>query len=217
MKAVATALQENPATLDSAREKVSHIVGREVKHLDEAGIARAAIESLAENFSDGIAGPCFYFALFGLPGIAAYKAINTADSMIGHKSPRYLAFGYAAAKLDDVVNWPCARLSVLWILIAAFFVRDTSTRELCRIVARDARSHPSPNSGWPESAFAGALGLKLGGPRIYHGQQNEVQWIGTGREDCNAEDIFRALKLYVAACIVNAAALAFAAFIFIKV
>src|SRR5262249_26548740 len=148
------------------RQAVSQIVGRDARSLDEAGVCRAAIESCAENFSDGVVAPAFYFALFGLPGLLAYKAVNTADSMIGHRNTRYAAFGWAAARLDDVLNFVPARLSGLLIALAAV-ASDGSPRNALRVMVRDAHLHRSLNSGWPESAMAGALGLALGGPRRY--------------------------------------------------
>jgi adenosylcobinamide-phosphate synthase len=206
---------DEPASLEASRKAVAQIVGRDVAKLDSAGIARAAIESLAENFSDAVIAPALYLALAGLPGGFLYKAINTADSMIGHKSPRYLAYGFAAAKLDDLVNWPAARLSIVWIWLAAFILPNVSPKGLWRGVRKDAGSHPSPNSGWPESAFAGALGLKLGGPRLYAGHIAESQWIGEGRDDCGPRDIRRALKLYVTACLMHGAGLALLTLLFI--
>ena len=130
-------------------------------------MARAAIESLAENFSDGVVAPILWTALGGLVGGALYKAINTADSMIGHKDERHAAFGWAAARLDDLVNLPASRLAALWLILAAALTRSASAREAARAVGRDAARHRSPNAGWPEAAMAGALGLKLAGPRVY--------------------------------------------------
>jgi len=174
-----------------AREAVSHIVGRDTSHLDESGIARAAIETLAENASDGGIAPLVYLVLFGLPGAALYKAINTADSMIGHRSERYEAFGWAAAKLDDLVNFLPARLTAMLLIAVA---RDRAGA--WEAVRRDARNHASPNAGWPEAAMAGALGIGLGGPRAYHGETLDLPPMGRGRRDLNAEDIVRAITLY---------------------
>ncbi len=151
--------------IDAARKAVSMIVGRDPKQLDEAGIARAAIESLAENASDGVVAPLFWGALFGLPGIAGYKAINTLDSMIGHRSERHEAFGWAAARIDDVANFIPARLTGFLFALTGRAPRDAL---LCMV--RDARHHRSPNAGWPEAAMAGALGVRLCGPRSYHGE-----------------------------------------------
>jgi adenosylcobinamide-phosphate synthase len=202
------------AGLESARTAVAKIVGRDVGRLDEKGVSRAAIESLAENFSDAIVAPVLFLALFGLPGAVLYKTINTADSMIGHKSERFCAFGFASARLDDLVNLVPARLSALLIAIAAFFVPGASPRGAFAIALRDSRGHASPNAGWPEAAFAGALGVKLGGPRSYAGQEVEDCCIGEGREAI-ARDIFRALALYRAACLAQVFLLALLSCFFI--
>jgi adenosylcobinamide-phosphate synthase len=207
--AVADALD---AGLEAGRAAVGNIVGRDVAGLDEADIARAAIESLAENFSDGIVAPAFWLALGGLPFGFCYKAINTADSMIGHRTERHAAFGFAAAKLDDLVNFFPARLSVLWIIIASLFVSETSPQAAWRMARRDARGHPSPNAGWPEAVFAGALGLRLGGPRAYAGVKVEDAWIGSGKEPSRL-DIRRAIALYRWACGVHWAVLTLMAFV----
>jgi adenosylcobinamide-phosphate synthase len=200
--AVAEALA---AGLESGRAAAAKILGRDVAGLDEAGVARAAIESLAENFSDGIVAPTFWLALGGLPGGACYKAINTADSMIGHRTERYAAFGFAAAKLDDFVNFCPARLSALLVVIAAFFAPRGSPQAAWRTMRHDARGHSSPNAGWPEAAFAGALGLRLGGPRDYGEVKIDGAFIGSGRAP-SAGDIRRALALYRIACGVHWAA-----------
>ncbi len=194
---VAEALERDG--LAAARQAVSMIVGRNTAVLDEAGVARAAIESLAENFSDGIVAPAFWLALGGLPGGMLYKAANTADSMIGHRSARYAAFGWAAARFDDVVNLPASRLAVLWILMAAPLA-EGSARGAWAAVRRDARRHRSPNAGWPEAAFAGALDLKLAGPRVYGSEMVDDAFMGVGRRDADTGDIRRALKLYRIAC-----------------
>ena len=164
--------------------------------------------SLAENFSDGIVAPAFWLGAGGLPGGALYKAINTADSMIGHKSPRHLAFGWAAARLDDVLNLPASRLSLLWFAIAAMFTPGASPQGAWQAAWRDAGQHDSPNAGWPEAAMAGALGLRLAGPRLYDGELTDDHWMGDGRADLTAADIRRALALYRAACGVQIAVLA---------
>lgn len=205
VRAVADALQKDG--LEGGRRAVSQIVGRDPNQLDEAGVARAAIESLAENFSDGVVAPTLYLALAGLPGAALYKAINTADSMIGHKSERYHAFGWAAARLDDFVNLPASRMSALWIIIAARILPGCSWRDAVDIVRADAKKHRSPNAGWPEAAMAGALGFKLSGPRVYGGTFVEEPYVGKGRGLLTATDIRRALGLYRAACAVQMAAL----------
>jgi adenosylcobinamide-phosphate synthase len=194
-------------SLDEGRLSVSRIVGRDPATLDEAGVARAAIESLAENFADGIVAPLFWMAVAGLPGALAYKAINTADSMIGHKSERYLQFGWAAARLDDLVNLPASRLAALWLILAALLVPGASARGAATAVWRDAGKHLSPNAGWPEAGMAGALGLKLGGARSYHGVRVEGAELGSGRAEADARDIRRALVLYRVAAAIELAAL----------
>jgi adenosylcobinamide-phosphate synthase len=180
----------------AGRQAVAHIVGRDTEKLDAAGVARAAIESLAENFSDAIVAPAFWMAIGGLPGAALYKAINTADSMIGHRSPRYEAFGWAAARLDDLVNLPASRLSALLLVAAAALSRNGSADAAWRAVCRDAAKHRSPNAGYPEAATAGALGLSLAGPRAYGGTLVEDAFMGDGRREADAADIRRALALY---------------------
>lgn len=192
--AVAAALEAHG--LDAGRAAVSRIVGRDPQALDEAAVCRAAIESLAENFSDGVVAPAFWLAAGGLPACAAYKAINTADSMIGHRTPRHEAFGWAAARLDDLVNLPASRLTALLVVAACPLVRGASAGGAWRAVRRDARRHRSPNAGWPEAAFAGALGLSLAGPRSYGGTLVDDHTMGDGRREANAADIRRALSLY---------------------
>jgi len=179
-------------SLEDGRIAVGRIVGRDVTKLDEAGVARAAIESLAENFSDGIVAPALWMALLGLPGALAYKTVNTADSMIGHRSPRYLEFGWASARFDDLVNLPASRMSAGLIALAA----EGNGRIALATALREARKHASPNAGWPEAAMAGALGLKLGGPRSYGETQVAGAWLGDGRAEANRDDIWRALALY---------------------
>lgn len=194
VEAVAIALERDG--LIGGRKAVSMIVGRDAEQLDEAAVCRAAVESLAENFSDGIVAPAFWLGMLGLAGGASYKAINTADSMIGHRSPRHEAFGWASARLDDLVNLPASRLSGLLFVLAAFVVKGASPRNGLRAIFRDARHHRSPNAGWPEAALAGALGLALAGPRSYGGQVIESRFMGEGgRRDLTAADIRRALKL----------------------
>ena len=193
--AVASALEAND--LAAGRAAVSHIVGRDTAELDEAGVARAAIESLAENFSDGVVAPVFWLAIAGLRGGALYKAINTADSMIGHRNKRYAAFGWAAARLDDLVNLPASRLAALILIGAAALRRDeVAAVDAWRTVWLDAPRHRSPNAGYPEAAMAGALGLSLGGQRVYDGERVDDAPMGGGRWTANAADIRRALALY---------------------
>jgi adenosylcobinamide-phosphate synthase len=180
----------------AGRQAVAHIVGRDTQALDAAGVARAAIESLAENFSDAIVAPVFWMAIGGLPGALLYKAINTADSMIGHRTPRYEAFGWAAARIDDLVNLPAARLSAFLLVAATALSRDGSAGAAWRAVRRDAGKHRSPNAGYPEAAMAGALGLSLAGPRVYGGALVDDAFMGDGRREAEAADIRRALALY---------------------
>lgn len=194
VEAVANALESEG--LEGGRRAVSMIVGRDPDQLDEAAVCRAAIESLAENFSDGIVAPSFWLGLLGLPGGAGYKAINTADSMIGHRTPRHEAFGWASARLDDLVNLPASRLTACLFILAAVFVKGASPQGALRAVARDAKHHRSPNAGWPESALAGALGFALAGPRSYGGQMIQARFMGEGgRRNLTAVDIRQALKL----------------------
>ncbi|CAN7550646.1 adenosylcobinamide-phosphate synthase CbiB [Neorhizobium tomejilense] len=194
VEAVATALRYGG--LDAGRKAVSKIVGRDPEKLDEAGVCRAAIESLAENFSDGVVAPAFWMGIGGLAGGVGYKAANTADSMIGHKLPRYEAFGWAAARFDDLINLPASRLSALLFVVAAGFIDRASPGNAIRAIRRDARHHRSPNAGWPEAAMAGALGIALAGPRSYGGQMIEARFMGEGgRSELTYDDIRRALKL----------------------
>jgi adenosylcobinamide-phosphate synthase len=209
--AVANGLRDGG--LEAGQQAVSMIVGRNPKSLDEAGVSRAAIESLAENFSDGIVAPAFWLGLGGFPGIVLYKAANTADSMIGHRTPRHEAFGWAAARFDDLVNLPASRLAALLIITAAALTRNASASDAIKAVWRDAGHHRSPNAGWPESAMAGALGLRLAGPRIYGDVRVEDRWMGNGRAEANAQDIERALVLYRMACGLQFALAAILAFI----
>ena len=188
--------------LAGGRLAVSRIVGRNPATLDEAAVVRAAIESLAENFSDGVVAPALWCAAFGLPGIVFYKAVNTADSMIGHLTPRHAAFGWAAARLDDLINLPASRLAAIWIGAAAA-LHGADWRAAGRCVARDAGRHRSPNAGWPEAAMAGALGLRLAGPRVYGVTLVEDAWMGDGRAEATLDDLRQALSLYRSACAVQ--------------
>lgn len=183
-------------SLAAGREAVSHIVGRDPQTLDEAGVSRAAIETLAESTSDGVVAPWFWLVLLGLPGIVLYKAINTADSMIGHLNERYRDYGWAAARLDDLVNLIPARFSAVLVTIACFFIPDASPSRAWEAARRDARGHKSPNSGWPEAAFAGALGISLGGPRHYQGELVDLPMMGKGDRRLGRYHIARALTLY---------------------
>jgi len=179
--------------LPAAREAVARIVGRDVARLDEAAVARAAIESLAESFCDGVVAPLFWLLVFGVPGLWAYKAINTADSMIGHREERWRAFGWAAARIDDVANWLPARIAG-WVLCVAGGGGFGT-------MWRDGGKHASPNAGRPEAAMAGALGLRLAGPVAYDGAVLNKPWIGSGRAEATAADLTRALAVYRRACV----------------
>ncbi len=190
--------------LEAGRHAVSMIVGRNTSVLDEAGVARAAIESLAENFSDGVVAPLFWTAVGGLPGGVLYKAANTADSMVGHRTKRHEAFGWAAARFDDLINLPASRLTALFLLVAASLTPGLSARDAWRAIWRDASLHRSPNAGWPEAAMAGALGLKLAGPRVYGTELTQDAFMGAGRAEATAADIRNALRLYRLALMVQA-------------
>jgi adenosylcobinamide-phosphate synthase len=205
--AVARGLGEG---LERGRAAVAHIVGRDPEQLDAPAVARAAIESTAENLADGVVAPLLWGALLGLPGVLAYKAINTADSMIGHRTPQYLDFGRFAARLDDVASWLPARLAALLILAGACFASGATPAAGWRAMWRDAALHRSVNAGWPEAAMAGSLGLRLAGPRRYGGQMVEDAWMGDGTPLATPADIERALKVLVRACIFSAALIALA-------
>ena len=209
VRAVAEALDQQG--LAAARKSVAMIVGRDTTALDEAGVARAAIESLAENFADGIVAPALWIAIAGLPGGIIYKAVNTADSMIGHRTPRHEAYGFAAAKLDDAVNWPAARLAGFWLVLAAGLSRGASAAAAWRVMGRDARKHASPNAGWPEAAMAGALGIRLGGSRTYAGRLVRDAGMGDGSRVIGAKTIRQALRVYRAACALHIVVFALAA------
>ncbi|HEY4135452.1 MAG TPA: adenosylcobinamide-phosphate synthase CbiB [Alphaproteobacteria bacterium] len=206
VRRVATALRAGGVV--AGRDAVRHIVGRDAAALDEYAVARAAIESCAENFSDAVVAPVFWYLLLGLPGMLAYKAVNTLDSMIGHHTPRYEQFGKAAARLDDLANLIPARLSALILALAAIATPTANPWRAFATVFRDARKHRSPNAGWPEAAMAGALGLALAGPRPYHGQMQAGPWIGGGVARARPHDITRALYLYAVACLLAMAATA---------
>jgi adenosylcobinamide-phosphate synthase len=209
--AVATGLRQGG--LEGGRLAVSMVVGRDPSRLDQPAICRAAIETLAENFSDGVVAPALFYAVFGLPGLFVYKMLNTADSMIGHKTPRYLQFGWASARLDDLANWPAARLTALLIAAGAFFERGrTAARRSLDVALADHGLHRSPNSGWPESAMAGALDVALAGPRVYAGETvMEPMQNGAGRRALAPADIDSAISVYGTACTLFNLAVAVAA------
>ena len=201
VRAVAVPLGQGD--LAGARGAVSMIVGRDPAQLDAAGAARAALESLGESTSDGVVAPLFWGVIFGLPGIAVYKVINTMDSMIGHLSPRHAAFGWAAARLDDLVNLIPARLTGLIFVAVSGRWRDSLA---CMLA--DAHKHRSPNAGWPEAALAGALTVRLSGPRAYEGLVADEPWVNTGAPDPTAPDVARGLGVYLKAMALLAGLLA---------
>ena len=183
------------------RRAVAMIVGRDTREMDEPAVARAAIESAAENFSDGVIAPAFWYLVGGLPGILVYKIVNTADSMIGYRTPRPEEFGWAAARLDDVLNWVPARITAALIALAFWSGRAVD------VVRQDAGLHRSPNAGWPEAAMAGVLDVALSGPRSYHGQTRDFPWVnGSGERQIGVAEIERAISVLwrvwavVAAC-----------------
>ena len=186
--------------LPAARSAVSRIVGRDVESLDESGVAAAALESLAESFNDGVVAPAFWLAVGGLPGLYAYKAVNTADSLIGHMEPRWRAFGWAAARTDDLANLIPARLAGGLIALAG--------GGGWRTLLRDAPRHASPNAGWPEAAMAGALKVRLGGPARYDGELTERPAFGEEGAAPTADDLSRGLAVFGGACVLLAAGLA---------
>jgi len=197
VRAVKVALETDG--LEAAQREVGKIVGRDPKSLDAPGVARAGIESLAENFSDGVVAPLVWFVLFGLPGLLVYKTVNTLDSMVGYRTEKHRDFGWASARLDDVLNLLPARLAGLILAHAA----GGRMALALRIMLRDAKLHKSPNAGWPEAAMAGALNLKLAGPRVYPGQTVDDPWIGDGAPEASVEHMGRALNLYLRACAIN--------------
>ncbi len=190
--------------LPAGRNAVSRIVGRDPMRLDQHGVARAALESLAENFSDGVVAPVFWYLVLGLPGLFAYKMANTLDSMIGHRSERYRSFGWAAARFDDLLNLVPALLSGLLLSSAALFAGEAMPGHAFAVMLRDGRKHHSPNAGWPEAAMAGALGLALAGPRVYAEGEVHDPWLGDGTPAATPADIERGLRLYMMACLLLA-------------
>ena len=199
-KRVYTAL--TTGTIEDARKAVSRIVGRDTQRLDEAGVTRAAVETVAENFSDGVLAPLFYLLLGGAPLALCYKAINTMDSMIGYKNERYLSFGRCAAKLDDAANWLPARLSALLLVLASALLGEDA-QGAWRIWRRDRRNHASPNSAQTESVCAGLLGLRLAGDAYYHGVLHKKPYIGDPVREIEYEDIPRACRLLYGTAIVS--------------
>ena len=206
VQAVATPLIQGD--IAGARYAVSMIIGRDPDQLDAAAIARASIESLAENASDGVVAPVFWGVLLGLPGLVAYKAINTMDSMIGHRSARYRHYGMVAARLDDLVNLIPARATGL-----LFVIVSGQPRRAAAVMLRDARHHRSPNAGWPEGAMAGALNVRLSGPRVYGAEIADEPWLNAEGTEADATTLRRALTLYLRAMFVLAVVLALVALI----
>jgi adenosylcobinamide-phosphate synthase len=194
--------------LAEARRQVSMLVGRDTERLDETGVARAAVESIAENVVDGVTAPLFFAALFGPIGAVVYRATNTLDSMFGYKNERYARFGWASARLDDVANYLPARLTGPLVALAALLLGERPIGSL-RILLRDGKAHTSPNAGLPEAAFAGALGVQLGGPSFYFGQSEPVEkpTIGEPLQPLEAEHIRRASRLMIATAVLTAIAL----------
>ena len=188
--------------LKGGRKAVSMIVGRDPSRLDKSGVSRAAIESLAENFSDGVVAPAFWYAIFGLPGIVVYKMINTADSMIAYRSEKYLWFGRVAAQIDDLANWIPARISAVLIAVGAGMLNGIGAFRNSLIVAlRDSGLHRSPNAGWPEAAMAGGADLALGGPRVYPDETVQQAYLNSsGKRDLGARDIKTAIQIFALAC-----------------
>ncbi len=186
VRAVATGLRHS---LDAGKQAVAMIVGRDTADMDQAAVSRAAIESAAENFSDGIIAPLFWFVVAGVPGLLVYKITNTADSMIGYRTPRHEQFGWAAARFDDLLNLIPARLTAL------LFVATKPNLWKFVPISKDANLHRSPNAGWPESALSRGLGVALSGPRAYHGEWTEFPWVNaTGRREANADDIDQSIR-----------------------
>ena len=187
VKAVATGLR---ISIAQGRFAVSMIVSRDTKDMTESQIARSAIESAAENFSDGVIAPAFWFLIGGLPAMLVYKFVNTADSMIGYKTKKYLEFGWASARFDDVLNWVPARISML--LIVAFAKRPINLKA----IISEAKQHKSPNAGWPEAAMARAIDVALAGPRSYDGKLQQLPWVNeTGRQNITANDVDSATRI----------------------
>jgi adenosylcobinamide-phosphate synthase len=202
-EAVVVAAQLGAGDLPAARARIRTLVGRDTAALSTEEVARAAVESVAENTADAVVAPLFWGAVAGVPGLLGYRAVNTLDAMIGHRSPRYLRFGWAAARLDDVANWLPARLAGLLTVATAPFVAG-SPRKAWQAWRRDARQHPSPNAGVVEAAFAGALGVRLGGSNVYGGNVEDRGVLGNGRP-VDMGDIGRAVRL---SRLVSAAAIA---------
>ncbi|MGI9380711.1 MAG: adenosylcobinamide-phosphate synthase CbiB [Methyloligellaceae bacterium] len=197
-ESVKSVADELDVSLGSGRKALGHIVGRDRESLDEAGVSRAAIESLAENTSDAVIAPALWCLVGGLPGLVFYKAVNTADSMIGYKNSKYLNFGWTAARIDDLINLPASRLTGLLYIMAASLKNYGQLKPGWKTMWRDAPNHVSPNAGWPEAALAGVLDIQLGGARTYKGDTTNLPTMGTGRRDLTSDDIRKCLELYTA-------------------
>ncbi len=195
--AVKNALEQQG--IEAARKQIARLVGRDTANLDEAGIAMATIETVAENLVDGVTAPLFYAAIGGPPLCAAYRTVNTLDAMIGYKNAKYADFGKFAARMDDIANWIPARLSVVAVCAASRITGIGTRGDIRRVVRRDCRCHSSPNSGFTESAFAAALGVRIGGPATYKGKTTEYPWINHECRRPVASDIARAVRLLYAA------------------
>ncbi len=189
-KGVFNALEEN--NIVKARQMVAMIVGRETNNLDETAVTRASIETVAENFVDGFLSPLFFFLIGGVPAALAYKMINTLDSMVGYQNEKYMLFGRASAKIDDIANFVPARISVLFIALASALFSVNKGKSAFKTGFMEGRSHKSPNAGFPEAGFAGALAVRLGGPSTYHGTLVEKPYIGKRFKDPEKSDIIKA-------------------------
>ena len=200
VSAVSVALKDEG--LEAGRQSVSMIVGRDVSQSNRSGVLKAALESLAENFSDGVVAPAFWYLVFGLPGILFYKAINTADSMIGHRNEKYEYFGKPAALLDDLLNWPAARISAVLVVLINVVTRGWKQAvSVWTVTLCDAPLHRSPNAGWPEAAFAASLGVALGGPRRYGDETISAAVLnGSGRAEITGSDLGGGLRLFRICC-----------------
>jgi adenosylcobinamide-phosphate synthase len=190
---VKTALEENG--VEAGKDKVAMIVGRDVKHLDKAGVVKAAVETVAENFVDGFLSPLFFALIGGVPCAVAYKMINTLDSMVGYKNEKYIEFGRASAKIDDAANFIPARISVIIIAGTAIVFSGQRGFSSLKTGLKEGRFHKSPNAGFPEAAFAGALHIKLGGPNYYHGKLVDKPYIGNDFNDPDLNQIKQACEL----------------------
>lgn len=199
--------------IEPGRAAVGRIVGRDPASLDEAGIARAAIESCAESLSDGIVAPALWFLVFGLPGLIVFKIVSTADSMIGHLTPKHRSFGWAAARSDDLLNRPTSRLTAGLLVVAALGLGATRFSASFAAVRRDAHHHTSRNAGWPEAAMAGALGVRLAGPRRYDGHVVGGAWMGEGRMSASSADVRASVRLAIAANAIFAGFVAVTAYV----